>query len=134
MHREIFHLAFPVRDLDVTPEFYVNAFDARIGRTTEAWIDLIVWGHQLTLHLAPAEVLDPAQRGVRHFGVVLNWGDWERCCARLQQQRVRFLMPPELRQVGTPLEHGKLLVEDPSGNVLEIKTYRDLGATFGLSP
>ena len=28
MQREIFHLAFPVRDLDVTRDFYLNAQEA----------------------------------------------------------------------------------------------------------
>lgn len=34
----------------------------------------------------------------------------------------------QYRLAGEPGEHVKLLLEDPDGNVIEIKAYRDLGS------
>jgi extradiol dioxygenase family protein len=36
--------------------------------------------------------------------------------------------------MGTEDEHGKLYLSDPSGNVIELKAYRDLERTLGLRP
>jgi uncharacterized protein len=53
----IFHLAFPVSDLAEAERFYVANFGAIVGRRTDAWIDLLLFGHQLTIHERPEAVL-----------------------------------------------------------------------------
>jgi len=50
MKRPIFHLAFPVADLAAAERFYTTYLDATVGRRTSRWIDLLLFGHQLTLH------------------------------------------------------------------------------------
>ena len=129
--RPVFHYSFPVHDLELAERFYVEVLGGRVGRRRESWIDILIWGQQLTLQLRPDEVLAAEAQGVRHFGVILEWSEWERVVARLQAAGVEWLVPPQVRRAGEPDEQGKLYLADPSGNVLEIKTYRDLEATFG---
>lgn len=75
--RHCFHLALPVTDLGASERFYVDVLGAHIGRRTDAWIDVLLRGHQLTLHERPDEVLPCEAQGVRHFGVTLPWDVWE---------------------------------------------------------
>ena len=51
-----FHLAFPVRDLASTREFYEGVLGCEIGRTSEKWIDFNFFGHQLSAHVKPEEL------------------------------------------------------------------------------
>jgi extradiol dioxygenase family protein len=129
--RYIFHLSIPVADLDEAKSFYTDVLGARVGRRTGDWLDVLLWGHQITLQRLPAEVRPPDAQGKRHFGVVLPWAEWESFAARLRARNVAFLAPPAVTNAGTPQEQGKIYLADPSHNVIEIKTYRDLAATIG---
>jgi extradiol dioxygenase family protein len=127
--RAIFHLAFPVASLDASLAFYEGALGAARGRRTDTWCDAILFGHQLTLHERPEQVLPRDARGVRHFGAILGWEALEAVRARLEALVVEKQYA--LREAGTPDEHAKLLVEDPDGNLVELKAYRSLGTIGG---
>ena len=47
-----FHLAIPVSDLKKAKEFYTNLLECSIGRSSNTWIDLNFYGHQLVIHLS----------------------------------------------------------------------------------
>lgn len=128
----MFHLSFPVRDLDAAVAFYASAFGGAAGRRTDTWADVIVWGHQLTLQLQPGDVLPAPSRDSRHFGVILPWEEWERAAERIRAAGLEFLAEPAVRHEGTPREEGKFYLEDPSGNGIEIKAYRDVAAALRL--
>ena len=129
--RHIFHLSIPVADLDAAKRFYTEVLGARVGRTTDEWLDVLLWGHQITLQQRPGDVLSPEAQGKRHFGVILPWAEWEALSARLVAGGAKMLAPPAVTKAGTPQEQGKIYLADPSHNVIEIKTYRDLAATIG---
>ena len=133
-----FHLAFPVLDLAATEDFYVHRLGCRVGRRDARWIDFDFFGHQISAHL-----VDPLESGAppvahnevdgdevpaRHFGAVLEWAEWERLGASLEAAGVPFLIRPRIRFEGKPGEQGTFFVRDPSGNAIELKTFRDVGA------
>ena len=95
------------------------------------WLDVLLWGHQITLQRRPQDVLAPEAQGKRHFGVVLPWAEWEALADRLVASGTPLLAPPAVSNRGTPQELGKIYLSDPSHNVVEIKAYRDLAATIG---
>lgn len=135
MQRPIFHLSFPVRDLAAAKAFYRDVLGASIGRDNDRWTDVLLFGHQLTLHHLPGEVLPPELRGVRHFGAILPWDDWDALGTRLLQKGIVFVRAPTISDAGTMEEHGKMLLSDPSDNLIEIKAYRNpevLGARHVL--
>jgi tRNA(Arg) A34 adenosine deaminase TadA/extradiol dioxygenase family protein len=125
MRRPIFHIAFPVLDLKAARDFYVDILDAKVGRVRERWIDIYLFGAQLTLHEQPAQVLPAGQHGVRHFGAVLDWDDWKSLAGRLEKKGVQFKGEPSISGAGTVAEQAKLHLIDPSGNVVEVKAYRN---------
>ena len=134
MSRYIFHLSLPVSDLDEAKRFYVGVLGAVVGRENVEWLDVLLWGHQITLQRRPEEVLPPDKQGKRHFGVVLPWVEWAATVARIQDAGGQPLEPPSIEQSGTDDEHAKLYLSDPSGNVIEIKAYRDVARTLRLAP
>lgn len=131
MTQAIFHLSFPVRSLDAAREFYCRYLGATVGRNTGEWLDILLFGHQLTLHERPAEVLDPEARGVRHFGAILPWDQWQALGDSLARQGCALLAGPMVSHVGTAREQGKILLCDPSDNLIELKAYRHVSAVFG---
>ena len=127
-----FHLAIPVDDLAAARNFYEGLLGCRVGRTDSAWVDFDFFGHQLTVHLAPADLrataanpVDGDSVPVRHFGAVLPYEDWEELGSRLTSQDVRFLIEPRVRFPGQVGEQGTFFLQDPAGKALEFKAFRD---------
>ena len=130
--RHIFHLSIPVADLAAAKRFYLEGLGARIGRENEEWLDILLWGHQITLQKRPNEVLPISGQGKRHFGVTLPWNEWEQHVRRIQSLGIGFLSDPIVLFKGSPEEQAKFYLADPSNNVIEVKTYRDVIGTLGL--
>ena len=47
MSRSLFHLAFPVHDLAAARCFYSGVLGCREGRSSDAWVDFDLFGHQI---------------------------------------------------------------------------------------
>jgi extradiol dioxygenase family protein len=138
MTRPRFHLAFPVHDLAAARAFYGGVLGCPEGRERPGeWIDFDLMGHQIVAHLAPGECARAERHGVdgkdvpvRHFGLICEWSDWEALRDRLKQAGARFLVEPYLRFEGKAGEQATMFVEDPSGNALEFKAFRDDACVF----
>ncbi len=127
--RPIFHLSFPVQDLEEAIGFYTQRLGAEIGRQNESFADALLFGAQVTLQNDPATVSSPMPR-TRHFGATLPWGEWQSLTARLLGQCV-VVEPPTISHKGQPDEQAKMMVADPSGNLIEIKAYRHPDQVLG---
>ena len=130
--RPRFHLAFPVRDLKEARQFYGGLLGCPEGRSTHEWVDFDLRGHQIVAHQAdlesgrePTNMVDDHAVPVRHFGLILDWEDWEDLAARLKTANVRFVIEPHVRFKGEAGEQATLFFLDPSGNALEFKAFRD---------
>ena len=134
MHRP-FHLAFPVRDLAATRAFYGDLLGCAMGRHAPTWQDFDFFGHQLSAHVTAVVAaargdVDGMAVPIPHFGVVLGMDDWQALADRLRGQGVAFLIEPQVRFPDAPGEQGTFFLEDPAGNTLEFKGFRDLGGVF----
>ncbi len=132
MNTSIFHLSFPVRDIESTKEFYILGLGCRIGRQSSVAMMLDFHGHQLVAHVtADLEAPQPSIYP-RHFGLVCQseeeWNEWR---DRAQQNQLPFFREPKRRFPGTPLEHLSFFLKDPSHNLLEFKYYLNPNAIFG---
>lgn len=130
MSRAVFHLSLPARDLEATRRFYCGLLGGVPGRVGEGWIDLVVFGHQLTFHQRPEQVVPEEAQGVQHFGAILDWDEWQALGATIEAANQAFALPPTIYAAGTDGEHGKLLLRDPSGHLLELKAYRRLATVI----
>ena len=132
-----FHLAFPVNNLDETRKFYSSALGCIIGRESESWIDFNMYGHQIVAHLSPEDCIPPNTNSVdkddipcRHFGVILEWEDWESLLEKIKRLDYPFLVEPKIRFKSKPGEQGTFFISDPSGNALEFKTFKHDSMVF----
>lgn len=127
-----FHLAFPVTDIGSTRDFYAGVLGCAVGREDTRWIDFDFFGHQISAHLVdqppapePTNQVDGKAVPVRHFGAVLGWGDWQTLAERLRAAGIGFLIEPHIRFAGQVGEQATLFIQDPSGNGLEFKAFKD---------
>ena len=135
-----FHLAFPVHDLAAARAFYGGTLGCAEGRSSDAWIDFDLYGHQIVAHLDPAaravrveNAVDGHDVPVPHFGVVLTMAAWEALRDRLVAAGTRFGIAPHVRFVGQPGEQATMFFYDPSGNALEFKAFADDAMLFATT-
>ena len=131
-----FHLAIPVLDLLKTRLFYTEVLGFEEGRSSNNWVDLNFYGHQVVLHHVDKleqtadNPVDGHQVPVPHFGVVLSMNDWEALAQRLRVANVKFIIEPHIRFKGQAGEQATMFFKDPSGNALEFKAFHDLSGLF----
>jgi uncharacterized protein len=131
-----FHLAFPVTDLEATQSFFVSVLGCGVGRTDTRWIDFDFRGHQITAHLCeempviPCNAVDGKAVPVSHFGLVLDWEEWQVLAADLQARAIEFLIAPYIRFRGQVGEQATMFLLDPNGNGVELKAFRDPAMLF----
>lgn len=134
-----FHLALPVSDLAAAEAFYCELLGCSKGRVASRWIDLNFFGHQVTLHLVDTVGANAASNEVdgeavpsRHFGVVLEWQQWQTLADQLVRENCDFLLQPQTRFAGEVGEQSTLFISDPSGNALEFKSFADSAQLFAV--
>jgi extradiol dioxygenase family protein len=66
--------------------------------------------------------------------VTLGREDFAALAARLAARGARWVSPVSTDDEGLATEQTKAKIADPSGNVIEIKTYADLGSALEISP
>jgi len=133
-----FHLAFPVKNLKDTKDFYTDILGCSLGRTNEKWIDFNFYGHQITAHLSPESFIkkdisnkvDGKDVPVRHFGLILNWEDWHNIKDNLLKNKVTFIIEPYIRFKGQKGEQATLFIVDPSLNGIELKSFKEKEMIF----
>lgn len=133
----LFHLAFPVHDLDAAREFYGGVLGCEEGRSSEFWIDFNLYGHQIVTHLAPGSAgskvtnhVDADHVPVPHFGIVLPMNEWKVFAEKLKAKGVDFVIEPKIRFAGEVGEQATMFFLDPSGNALEFKGFNDFSQIF----
>lgn len=133
----LFHLAFPVHDLEAAREFYGGVLGCEEGRSSESWIDFNLYGHQIVTHLAPEGAgvrstnhVDADHVPVPHFGIVLPMEEWKVLSEKLTAQGVEFVIEPKIRFAGEVGEQATMFFLDPSGNALEFKGFNDFSQVF----
>lgn len=135
--KNLFHLAFPVHDLDAAREFYGGVLECEEGRSSDCWIDFNLYGHQIVTHLAPESAgilatndVDADHVPIPHFGLVLPINEWSELADKLKSKGVKFIIEPKIRFKGEVGEQATMFFLDPSGNALEFKGFRDFSQIF----
>jgi extradiol dioxygenase family protein len=127
-----FHLAFPIKDLEATKNFYRNVLGCSVGRSASNWIDLNFYGNQITAHVNEEAVCSlPYYRSesnpfpLYHFGAVLPWNEWHQLVDRLKELNIPFLIEPKTVFEGEVGEQKTFFLEDPNGYPIEFKSFEN---------
>ena len=125
-----FHLALPAGNLDVTKKFYTEILECKTGNKEEGkWVDIDFWGNELTLHQTDLKLprerhgVDMGNVPIPHFGVHLDKEVFDRIKSNLRSNNISYIDKPYTRFEGTKFEQNTFFIEDPNGNVLELKTF-----------
>lgn len=132
-----FHLAIPVWNLKDCRSFYKEILGCVEGRSSKRWVDFNFFGHQLVLHYKPKSdegvhnnPVDGKSVPVPHFGIVLDWDDFHVLVEDLRVKEIKFIIEPYIRFKGLAGEQATMFFNDPSGNALEFKTFKDINQMF----
>ena len=134
--KSLFHMAYHVTDLKQSREFYGNLLGCTEGRSTDTWVDFDFFGHQISLHIGkPFETKNTGKVGdhmvpMPHIGIILSLDNWLILSKRLINADLEFEIPPQIRFEGEPGEQRTMFFQDPSGNPIEIKGFKNFKAIF----
>ena len=132
-----FHLAIPVNSIELAREFYGSKLGFAEGRSDEHWIDYNFFGHQLVCHIGEASSFSNEVDGkdvpVPHFGIVLEWEQFDVFSEKLISSDIKFIIEPYLRFKGLPGEQKTMFFKDPFGNALEFKSFKNDNDIFNKS-
>ena len=133
----LFHIAFPVHDLEEARRFYGGILACPEGRSDTNWIDFNLFGHQIVAHLQTGKSkvnasnpVDGHDVPIPHFGVILPMDEWHKLAERARAAGVEFVIEPYIRFQGQPGEQATMFFLDPSGNALEFKAFADFRQVF----
>ena len=134
---QAFHLAFPVTSLAKARAFYGGLLGCSEGRSSDEWVDFNFYGHQIVAHLSPSEAghhntsaVDGDNVPVRHFGLVMEMGQWELLADKLKQAGTQCVIEPHIRFKGQVGEQATMFFLDPCGNAVEFKAFANPASLF----
>ena len=130
-----FHLAIPVDCLDKARNFYGSKLGFDEGRSDAHWIDYNFFGHQLVCHIGELNKsnnneVDGKNVPIPHFGIILEWDDFDSFSSKLKTENINFIIEPYLRFSGLPGEQKTMFFKDPFGNALEFKSFKQDSEIF----
>ena len=127
-----FHLAIPCGDLETAKKFYSESLGCRLDNSAQEWADVDFWGNELTLHASEHKMenerhdVDMGNVSVPHFGVHLNPEVFAKIKDNIERNsKINYLDNPYTRFKGQKEEQETFFIEDPHGNVLELKTMKN---------
>ena len=104
MSLQPFHLAIPVDNIEKSRNFYTNTLGFKEGRSDKKWVDYDFFGHQLVIHLDNSysrdknfNSVDGHDVPIPHFGVVLDWIEWESFSKKIMDLKIEFIIKPYIR-------------------------------------
>jgi len=136
MKKSAFHLSLPCLSISETKQFYVELLSADLGRHTQQWLDIDLFGNQITFTKSGEysfrsksykfeEVILPSF----HFGAIVTNDVWTSLYAELNRKGVIVSAQKTFleNKIG---EHKSFFVDDPNGYTLEFKCFKSAKDMF----
>lgn len=131
-----FHISLPCENIESTKEFYVGLLNARTGRESSSWLDIDLYGHQLTF--TEAGEFNFMYRNYRlgnqmlpsfHFGVILPKEEWSSLKNSITSKGVDLSLESTFFMEKTG-EQMAFLLPDPNGYMIEFKCFSNEEEVF----
>ncbi len=125
-------------NLELARGFYNSILELKEGRSSDHWVDFNFFGHQLVIHFKPKletekqhhNSIDGKEVPVPHFGIILEWETWQNFANMLIKKNIQFDIKPYIRFEGEIGEQATMFFQDPCGNALEFKSFKDPSQIF----
>lgn len=132
----LFHLSLPCHNLIETKKFYVDILGADFGRSANNWVDINLFGHQITFTQVgkfdftnPNYIFEGKLLSSFHFGIILDIDSWSKIYSNLSKENFELTTQATFLR-NKPGEHLSFFIKDPSGYMLEFKSFRDINEIF----
>ena len=132
----IFHLSLPCLSISNTIEFYKNELGCEVGRSTQNWVDVNLFGHQTTFTKAgkysfnsPDYIFEGNILPSFHYGVIIKRQEWQKLFKKLSYTAIEIIDQTCFLK-NKKGEHVSFFVKDPNGYVLEFKSFKNNEETF----
>lgn len=118
--------------------FYVDTVGATLGRYSNNWVDINLFGHQITFTQAgkfnlnsPNYVFEGKTLPSFHYGIILNVEEWGEMYTKLNNLNLELVTQATFLK-NNPGEHLSFFVKDPNGYMLEFKSFKEPKNVFNL--
>ncbi|CAM1344286.1 VOC family protein [Tenacibaculum amylolyticum] len=125
-----FHISLPSKNLEETIRYYKEDLGLEIGRTTEDWADVNLFGNQITFVTTmsyefqyPFYSLENNEIPTFHFGVVLEQEEWEDMYDRINRWSIDTIIKTTFFEDKNG-EQNSFFVQDPNNYFIEFKTFK----------
>ncbi|WP_347924142.1 bleomycin resistance protein [Pontimicrobium sp. SW4] len=126
-----FHLSLPCLSVRDTKRFYVDTIGASMGRTTQNWVDINLFNHQLTFIKAekfnfnnPNYVFEGKILPSFHFGVIVGVEIWGNIYSKLSEKNLEIVTQTTFLKDKLG-EHLSFFIKDPNDYMLEFKSFKE---------
>ncbi|WP_299136671.1 VOC family protein [uncultured Tenacibaculum sp.] len=131
-----FHLSLPCKDVATTKTFYTEVFNVELGRNTNSWLDINLFGNQITFTKSGEfnfefknYRLDEHILPSFHFGIILDIDEFGKLYGKLLQMDIGVTIETTFMK-GNVGEHLSFFVKDPNGYMIEFKSFKEKSSIF----
>lgn len=124
-----FHLSLPCFDVDSTKDFYANKLGAEVGRSGINWVDIDLYGNQITFTKSGRFDFNYQNYSFEgkilpsfHFGVIVDITTWGKIYARVNASNIEVFDEITFLK-GKNGEHISFFVKDPNDFMVEFKSF-----------
>lgn len=135
----MFHLSLPCRDVEETKTFYLNSLQADLGRNTNNWVDINLFGNQITFTNSGDFNFEFNNYRLEdnilpsfHFGVIVDIDKFDELYSSLLKKEENESIKNTFMKdkIG---EHLSFLVKDPNGYMIEFKCFKNQDEIFKVN-
>lgn len=131
-----FHVSLPCLDIEKTKDFYINKIGAKLGRSNINWLDIDLFGNQITFtksgrfdfhyqnYSFEGKILPSF-----HFGAILDITTWGKVYSKVNSENIEVFDEITFLK-GKKGEHISFFVKDPNGFMVEFKSFSKEAAIF----
>lgn len=132
----LFHLSLPCNNVKITGDYYVKNLGAFKGRSKDNWVDINLYGNQITFTQSGAFRFDSkfyrfeeAVLPSFHFGVIMDYKPWEHLLEKLTIANLLAIPSMSFLRHENG-EHQSFFIKDPNDYYVEFKTFADFSQVF----
>ncbi len=131
-----FHLSLPCLSVTETKKFYADVIGADLGRNTHQWVDVDLFGNQITFTKSgdfkfkyKNYKFEDTVLPSFHFGVIVDSDTWNTLYQKLDKKGIKVSDQKTFltKKAG---EHSSFFLEDPNGYMMEFKCFAKSGDMF----
>ncbi|MGF1558541.1 MAG: VOC family protein [Flavobacteriaceae bacterium] len=136
MEKAPFHMSLPCTSISKTQDFYIDVIGANLGRHSSRWLDIDLFGNQITFTKAGefnftyrSYKFEDSVLPAFHFGVIIDRVTWNGVYQKLISSQYEITTEVTFL-VGKTGEHVSFFIQDPNGHMVEFKSFKNANEMF----